>query len=80
MDSKPAPLDLPCLKPYIHTTQAILMHFSQSKSTKCEILAVCLIPHEKIFKMSILIGKNCLKRVENLHIQVFGCANHYALC
>ena len=36
-DSKPAVLDLACLKPYICTTQAISMHCSQSKSTKCEI-------------------------------------------
>ena len=39
IDSKPVPLDLACLKPYICTTQAISMHFSQSKSTKCEIFA-----------------------------------------
>ena len=39
-DLKPVALDLACLKPYICTTQAISMHFSQLKSTKCEILAV----------------------------------------
>ena len=36
-DSKPAVLDLAYVKPYICATQAISMHFSQSKSTKCEI-------------------------------------------
>ena len=41
-DSKPAPLDLPCLKPWICTTQTISMCFSQSKSTKCEIFG-CLL-------------------------------------
>ena len=34
---QPVPLDLACLKHYICATQAILMHFSQSKSTKYEI-------------------------------------------
>ena len=41
-DSKPMPLDLAHLKPYIHATQVISMHFSLSKSTKCEIYA-CLL-------------------------------------
>ena len=36
-DSKPVALDLAYVKPYICATQAISMHFSQSKSTKCEI-------------------------------------------
>ena len=38
-DSKPVAFDLACLKPYICATQAISMHFFQSKSTKCEIYA-----------------------------------------
>ena len=40
--SKPVPLDSACLKTYICATQAILMHFSQSKSTKCKMLG-CLL-------------------------------------
>ena len=35
-DSKPESLDSAHLEPYIHATQSIWMHFSQSKSTKCE--------------------------------------------
>ena len=46
-DFKQVPLDLACIKPYIHATQTILMHFSHSKSTKCEILAVSLTPPDK---------------------------------
>ena len=43
-DLKSVPLDSDSahLKPYICATQAILMHFSQSKSTKCEIFG-CLL-------------------------------------
>ena len=41
-DLKPVPLDLACFDPYLCATQAILMHFSQSKSTKCEIFG-CLL-------------------------------------
>ena len=36
-DSKSVALDVACIKHYICTTQAISMHFAQSKSTKCEI-------------------------------------------
>ena len=43
--------------------------FSQSKSTKCEILAVSLIPPDKkLKKMSIYTGKKFLQRLANLHI------------
>ena len=38
-DLQQVPLDSACLKPYICTTQAISMHFSQSNSTKHEIYA-----------------------------------------
>ena len=49
------------------------MHFSQSKSTKCEIFG-CLLhsPKPKNENISICIGKKCTKRLENLHIKVFG--------
>ena len=61
-DLKPVPLDLACFDPYLWATQAILMHFSQSKSTKCEILAVCLTPpDQKIKKKSIWTGKSVQK-------------------
>ena len=60
--SKPVPLDLACLKSYIHTTQAISMHFSQSKSTKCKFLG-CLLnsPCQKNKKTSILRGQSVQK-------------------
>ena len=46
------PLDLAhLLKPYIHATQAISMHFSQSKSTKCEVFAW----HVFIFQEPLII-------------------------
>ena len=62
-DSKPVPLDLACLKPYIHATQIISMHFSQSKSTKCEIFGSLLnSPWQKRKKMSICTGKKCFKK------------------
>ena len=32
------------------------------------------------FSQTFLTGRKCLKRLENLHILVFGCANHNALC
>ena len=38
-DPQQVPLDLAYLKPKICATQAISMHFSRSKSTKCEIFA-----------------------------------------
>ena len=80
-DSKPMPLDLAHLKPYIHATQAISMHFSQSKSTKCEICACFLnSPLHKMKKTSIWTGKKYSKRLENLHREDFGYANHNALC
>ena len=67
-DLKPAALDSACLKLQICTTQAILMHFSQSKWTKCEICAVSWTPPDKkLKKMSIGTGKKCSKRLANLH-------------
>ena len=57
-DSKPMPLDMAHLKPYIHTTQAISMHFSLSKSRKCEIFA-CLLnsPNTKWKNLNLNRGK-----------------------
>ena len=61
-DSKPMPLDLAHLKPYIHATQAISMHFSLSKSTKCEIYASLLNSSKhKMKKTSIWTGKSISK-------------------
>ena len=72
-DSKPVPLDLAHLKPYIHATQAISMHFSLSKSTKCEIYASFLNSSKhKMKKTSIWTGKKYFKRLENLHREVSG--------
>ena len=72
-DSKPMPLDLAHLKPYIHATQAISMHFSLSKSTKCEIYASLLNSSKhKMKKTSIWTGKKYFKRLENLHREVSG--------
>ena len=67
--SKPAPLDLACLKPYIHATQAILIYFLSQNQQNVKFLAVCLTAHDKNNKkMSILTGKKCSKRLENLYI------------
>ena len=62
-DLKPVPLDLACFDPYLCATQAILMHFSQSKSTKCEIFG-CLLNSpwpNNLKKKSISTGKKCSK-------------------
>ena len=67
-DLKPVPLDLACFDPYLCATQAILMHFSQSKSTKCEIFG-CLLnsPWPKNLKRSqFQQGKSVQKGLENL--------------
>ena len=67
--SKPALLDLACLKPYIHATQAILIYFLSQNQQNVKFLAVCLTAHDKNKKkMSFLTGKRCSKRLENLHI------------
>ena len=61
-DLRQVPLDLAHLKSEIHATQAILMHFSQSKSTKWEILGCFLnYPNNKWKKMSICAGKGVWK-------------------
>ena len=61
--SKPVPLDSACLKTYICATQAILMHFSQSKSTKCEMLG-CLLnsPWHKMKKKNINFNRDVLEK------------------
>ena len=73
-DSKPVPLDLAHLKPYIHVTHSISMHGSLSKSTKCEIYATLLNSSKhKMKKTSIWTGKKYFRtRLENLHREVSG--------
>ena len=55
--------------PYICATQAISMHCSQSKSKKCEMLAISWTPPDKkLKKPSIFTGTECSQRLANLHI------------
>ena len=56
------------------------MHFSQSKSTKCEILALCLTPPDKKWKKtSIWTGKKCWKGLKICTYRFWGMpiAMHY---
>ena len=46
--------------------------FPTQNQQNVKFLAVWLIPQQKMKKMSIWTWKKCLKRLENLHIQVFG--------
>ena len=73
-DSKPALLDLTCLKPYICTTQAILMHFSQSKSLKCKIFG-CLLNYswQEIKKYHFKREKVFQKAWKSAHIGFWVC-------
>ena len=53
-------------------TQAILMHFSQSKATKCEILAVSLTPPDKkLKKCQFTQGKSFCKGLQICTYRLF---------
>ena len=54
--------------------------FASQNQQNVKFLAVSLTPLTKNEKTSILTGKKCLKRLENVHIEVFGYANCNALC
>ena len=57
--SKPALLDLACLKPYIHATQAILIYFLSQNQQNVKFLAVCLTANDKNKKnVNIQQGKS----------------------
>ena len=51
--SKPALLDLACLKPYIHATQAISIYFLSQNQQNVKFLAVCLTAHDKNKKKNV---------------------------
>ena len=74
-DLQQVPLDLACLKPQIQATQAISMHFSQSKSTKCEISGCFLSsPWQKTDKnINLLREKVFSKACKSAHIGLWVC-------